>query len=145
MGGSMNIQRIKERLQKRFWELQGVSKPKDCEVVHALKEVSEHASSSVQVYVSDGAGLLHQNEQNEIVAALERIENGKFGICEKCPELISEVRLDAHPYAKKCLACEIDDPEPSIIKVAWEKRSLRNPYHREFSQPPLRAHTPWGK
>lgn len=37
--------------------------------------------------------------------ALEKIENGKYGICESCGKEIDEERLLACPEAKTCLKC----------------------------------------
>src|SRR5262245_53419245 len=38
----------------------------------------------------------------ECLAALERIERGKFGKCESCGRAIAMSRLDAAPYARDC-------------------------------------------
>lgn len=38
--------------------------------------------------------------------ALERIENGTFGICEKCGEEISKKRLEARPVTTLCIDCK---------------------------------------
>ena len=40
-----------------------------------------------------------------IDAALRRIEEGTFGICETCGQPISEERLEAIPYATQCIDC----------------------------------------
>ncbi len=42
----------------------------------------------------------------KIKEALERIENGTFGICEECGEKISEKRLRARPVATLCIDCK---------------------------------------
>ncbi len=39
---------------------------------------------------------------NEIVTALERLENGTFGICRVCKGLIEEERLEANYSADTC-------------------------------------------
>lgn len=41
-----------------------------------------------------------------IDAALERINRGKYGICEECDEPISEKRLKAVPWTRLCLHCQ---------------------------------------
>ena len=40
-----------------------------------------------------------------IDAALRRIEEGTFGVCETCGQPISEERLEAIPYATQCIDC----------------------------------------
>jgi len=42
----------------------------------------------------------------KIEEALERIENGTFGICETCGEEISEARLKARPVTTQCIECK---------------------------------------
>jgi RNA polymerase-binding transcription factor DksA len=51
---------------------------------------------------------LLENERQvfgEIGAALDRIEAGTFGQCERCGQEIPAGRLRALPYATHCLAC----------------------------------------
>jgi len=40
---------------------------------------------------------------NETKRALEKIENGTYGICDKCGKEIPEARLEASPSATTCL------------------------------------------
>ena len=40
-----------------------------------------------------------------IEAALEKIEDGVFGLCEECSLAISKTRLNAIPYAPLCIKC----------------------------------------
>ena len=42
----------------------------------------------------------------KIKSALERIENGTFGICETCGENISLKRLKARPVTTQCIDCK---------------------------------------
>jgi RNA polymerase-binding transcription factor DksA len=41
----------------------------------------------------------------EIDEALERIENGTFGICEECGCVLRKGRLAAMPHARLCVRC----------------------------------------
>jgi DnaK suppressor protein len=38
--------------------------------------------------------------------ALKRIEEGTFGTCARCGKAIAEERLEAMPYATKCIDCK---------------------------------------
>lgn len=52
---------------------------------------------------------LADNEQkilHRIEAALEKIEDKGFGLCETCGKKISKVRLKAVPYAELCVPCQ---------------------------------------
>lgn len=42
----------------------------------------------------------------KIVEALDRIDNGTYGICEECGEDISLERLKARPVTRLCIHCK---------------------------------------
>ena len=42
---------------------------------------------------------------DEIDAALRRIAEGRYGVCEVCGALIPAARLEARPVARTCLHC----------------------------------------
>jgi DnaK suppressor protein len=42
----------------------------------------------------------------EIDRALQKIEDGTYGICEQCGETIPDARLQALPYAALCVTCK---------------------------------------
>ncbi|HEU4383773.1 MAG TPA: TraR/DksA C4-type zinc finger protein [Anaeromyxobacteraceae bacterium] len=64
---------------------------------------SEHAHSLVYRLRHREKLLLAKIEK-----ALERLEDGSFGICEDCGEAISPKRLAARPMATLCIDCERD-------------------------------------
>jgi RNA polymerase-binding protein DksA len=59
----------------------------DREVEQGLEENAEHLLASID-------------------AALQRIEDGTYGICERCGKPIDAARLEALPYATKCIDCQ---------------------------------------
>ncbi len=44
--------------------------------------------------------------KTKIEQALERIENGTFGICDECGDDISEQRLKVRPVTTLCIKCK---------------------------------------
>ena len=73
-----------------------------------------------QSYSGDSAEQAQERENDEVVdaignetaqtirdikAALARIDNGSYGICDECGEEISEGRLEAVPEATRCVNC----------------------------------------
>lgn len=42
---------------------------------------------------------------DEIDAALERLDAGRYGVCERCATRIPEARLAARPTARRCVPC----------------------------------------
>lgn len=49
--------------------------------------------------------ILEENHR-DIVAALQRIEDGTYGVCKYCGEPIAEKRLEARPVASACVDCK---------------------------------------
>jgi DnaK suppressor protein len=52
----------------------------------------------------------------KIENALDRIEQGIFGICEKCGEAIDLRRLDARPVTTMCIDCKTQQEEEEKLK-----------------------------
>jgi DnaK suppressor protein len=42
----------------------------------------------------------------QVEGALTRIEEGTFGICQRCGKPINEERLEAFPYVEYCIECQ---------------------------------------
>jgi len=69
---------------------------------------------------------------DEIDAALERIENGSYGVCKSCGKYIDEDRLEVIPYTSLCIECTKDDI-PLDKKLSFrpqEEERIRFPYGR---------------
>jgi DnaK suppressor protein len=49
---------------------------------------------------------LERHELDAVVAALRRIERGEYGQCADCGVDIPYERLQAEPWALRCVACE---------------------------------------
>ena len=47
-----------------------------------------------------------QDVLRQVEGALARIENGTFGICQRCGKPIGEERLEAFPYVEYCIECQ---------------------------------------
>ncbi len=52
----------------------------------------------------------------KIKEALNRIENGTFGICEECGDDISEQRLKARPVTTLCINCKKSQESEEKLK-----------------------------
>ena len=42
----------------------------------------------------------------DTTAALEKVADGRFGVCESCGEATGYARLLAYPSARRCLVCQ---------------------------------------
>jgi DnaK suppressor protein len=52
----------------------------------------------------------------KIKEALDRIENGTFGICDSCGKPISEKRLMARPVTTQCIECKTEDEQKERLE-----------------------------
>lgn len=53
---------------------------------------------------------------SKIKGALEKIEEGTFGICEVCGESIDFKRLEARPVTSHCIECKTDEEEEERLR-----------------------------
>jgi DnaK suppressor protein len=52
----------------------------------------------------------------KIQAAIDRIEDGTYGICEECGEEISVPRLKARPVTRLCINCKSRQEEGETLR-----------------------------
>ena len=86
----------------------------DVEKAHHNKksnEVEQMADISDDAAHSYGRKLQGDLEEHEWVklkqveAALKKVEDGEYGICEQCKQEILETRLEIMPYTEFCIHC----------------------------------------
>ena len=64
------------------------------------------ADGSMEQYERDMSLIINEQQLREqIAAALQRIDEGTYGTCEKCGQPIAEERLEALPFAMQCIVC----------------------------------------
>ena len=52
----------------------------------------------------------------EVEAALHRLEEGDYGICQSCQAPILEERLEAVPWASRCVRCQEAQPDMDLVE-----------------------------
>jgi DnaK suppressor protein len=52
----------------------------------------------------------------KIEAAIEKIDNGTFGICESCGQEIDIKRLEARPVTTMCIECKTEQEEEEKLR-----------------------------
>ena len=65
----------------------------------------ERAKELEDSEVVDALGNEAREELVKISAALRRMDAGEYGSCIECGTDIDRGRLEAHPYARKCIDC----------------------------------------
>ena len=69
------------------------------------KRVGDGTSLAVErlTQVAAHEQMLVQSE--DIARALEKLDEGTYGVCDQCGSEIPEGRLEIHPWAVRCVAC----------------------------------------
>lgn len=73
-----------------------------------IEEGSDEVDIAQSLIINDMIERMGQRDKDTILRineALHRIEDGSFGICEACEEVIPEKRLEAMPLCTLCVSC----------------------------------------
>ncbi len=114
-GHVKNIEHYREMLQEKAGEIRrSMSTPAAAEIVARREEPNDYvdlADKSHEEWI-----FLNRNAQNasllrQVEEAIERIEDGTYGICELCGEEISDKRLEARPVTTCCIDCKKEEEE----------------------------------
>ena len=72
----------------------------------SIKDLGDQANSA---YTREFSFELNNGDRRllrDVMNALQRIEEGSYGECERCGEAIAEKRLEALPFARHCIDCQ---------------------------------------
>ncbi len=72
----------------------------------SIKDLGDQANNAYNREFLFELGNGDRRLLKEVVSALRKIEDGSFGICERCGESIAEKRLEALPFARYCIDCQ---------------------------------------
>jgi DnaK suppressor protein len=103
-------ERLKKALLKMRQELlKGIDQNMKAERTNFTNETGDFYDSADTERDRQLFHLLSGREReklNAINEALEKIEDGTYGICEECEQKINRERLKIMPFAKYCVACQ---------------------------------------
>ncbi len=78
-----------------------------------INDEGDYASLCTDNLIDEAIQQQQLQELKEIDYALQKIEEGEYGICEMCGEPIKPLRLKIKPFARYCIVCrEIVEKEP---------------------------------
>lgn len=101
---------LKKELIKKEKELHARMEQLKIEASHHGNPISadfeEQAVEREGEDVIEEVGRVTQKELAEIKVALERIENGTYGVCGECGDPIALKRLEALPFVMYCTDCQ---------------------------------------
>lgn len=108
-------ERIRKELLNKRDEIEGRLKKVDQDILHTSGAPSpdsgEQAIERENDDVLEALGGIARSELEKINSALERIEQNEYGSCTVCKKTISAERLEAIPFADRCINCAdmVDD------------------------------------
>lgn len=68
-------------------------------------DFAEQVSETANDEVLAGIGVSTEAELRQVNRALARIDEGRYGECTGCGEVIDPRRLEALPHADRCVRC----------------------------------------
>ena len=69
-------------------------------------DMADQASGNNEVHIQLKLKQTDAKILQAIEEALERIENGSYGVCRDCGEPIAGARLTAIPWTRVCITCK---------------------------------------
>jgi DnaK suppressor protein len=72
----------------------------------SIKDLGDQATSAYNREFLFELGNGDRRLLKEVVSALQKLDGGAFGACERCGEPIAEKRLEALPFARYCIECQ---------------------------------------
>ena len=97
---------IRARLQERRDELTKRLERITANLRRGLDSDSEERAKQLEdSEVVDALGNEARAELESVKAALQRMDEGDYGICAECGGPIAAARLEAQPFASACIDC----------------------------------------
>jgi RNA polymerase-binding transcription factor len=124
---------LKGMLEERRKEIQDKLRSLRESLPAEMAEVKDAEEQSVDDFVQEvDFALMEMKSQtlSKIDEAIQRLEDGTYGICPECEAEISEARLAALPFASLCRDCQ-----ENVESLQQEQREARafDRFQKEFS------------
>jgi DnaK suppressor protein len=99
------IESERDRLKQHIMEMQDMLRMEDREIGSG----EDDADIAARAISYNGLLTLLDSEQEtliEVEDALQAMDDGTYGRCETCGQEIEFARLEARPYARRCITCQ---------------------------------------
>ncbi|MBO0702069.1 MAG: TraR/DksA C4-type zinc finger protein [Candidatus Dormibacteraeota bacterium] len=106
------LRRSRRRLHElstTFEQEAGLSRPiaeSNGDVITHDYEDTDFAALLTDRDISDRLLALLDNNRDQVEHAMQRLQQGLYGICEDCGEAIAPERLEFKPEATRCVRCQ---------------------------------------
>lgn len=107
------MEKIRQRLEEEQREMERLLARNEAagrEADQAFPEdVADKAANSYTKELLFSQSNSERNHLHLVNAAMGRLKNGSFGICESCGEQIERKRLEAVPWTPYCRTCQEEE------------------------------------
>lgn len=122
------VQGFRKVLTARVAELERTTRQRDGITIERSAELLEEVQAASERALAVGNLDRDYSQLRNARAALGRIQDGSFGVCQRCDENIHPKRLAAVPWAAFCIHCQ--------------EAVDRNPEEFEMPETPVRDFLP---
>jgi DnaK suppressor protein len=106
----MDVQIFKAALLKKRTEILGTGgiKPLQASMENNTRQgdMADQASGNNEVHIQLKLKQTDAKILQAIEEALRRIDEGSYGVCRDCGEMIADARLEAIPWTRVCITCK---------------------------------------
>jgi len=103
------LKKYEQRLRQEYEDLQALLSRNDQESLSGQPDPEDEAERAAHSYAKEFLFTQTDNERTHlrlVEAALGRLQNGEFGLCQSCDKPIERKRLDAVPWTPYCRTCQ---------------------------------------
>ena len=109
----------KKLIEKKYEILSSIKKESEDDISEiesgsVIGDIVDEANSVYEMQLISKLSEKEHQKLEEINEALQRMEEGTYGICVVCGRSIEEKRLLAIPEAKKCIKCKAAEERMKI-------------------------------
>ena len=112
-----DLNRFRKILTAKQAELEGAVRKRDAIAIEINPDSIDQISHTTERELAVDKLSRESSQLRSVRAALERIEDGSFGICFECEEKISKQRLAAVPWTRSCLTCQ--EAKDRAVSQPW--------------------------
>ena len=110
-------------IERRMRSLREVIPAQDAGVKDAEEQSMEDFVRDMDVALM----VMESETLRRIDEALQRLEEGTYGVCAECEETIAEARLQALPFASLCRDCQEREEEGTGAQAAGRRPAFEEP------------------
>lgn len=107
------VEEVRKKLESRLAETQNdlgeikAAQKQSNESSHEQVEDIDRAAAETQSLENEAKIFNLEREKEWIEVALNKIKNGKYGLCERCGRKIDQARIEILPEGRLCMSCKV--------------------------------------